>query len=374
MWSIANRTPYSVQKSWDRDKDGVHEWIVAVKGTFNVNQDGRVVLADEQLDPLLLPKYDGESGISSLQYEADLVSTKPTTDVILNGTAYAPKGRPSTEFLISLRLDRIHKEIKAIGHRIWERSMFRASSSPEHVTEIPIVYERAYGGFDQSNPDPTKQRLDTRNPVGCGLTAQAGQPLPNFEYPGKNMEKAGPAGFGALASHWSPRRELSGTYDEAWQHGRYPLLPKDWDPRSLLCSPADQRPESYLQGGERVELINLTPNGVLHFVLPKIRLTFHTIFNTGLRKRSIGHDGHLASVILEPDYHRVILVWSSTLPCRRDGDYLRKPSCVRSRSSNDSFDTHCCQWRTNPAGSAGSAECGGSKGWNQPHSRVFTLK
>ena len=34
MWSIANHTPYKVGSTWGRDKDGVHEWIVAVKGTF----------------------------------------------------------------------------------------------------------------------------------------------------------------------------------------------------------------------------------------------------------------------------------------------------------------------------------------------------
>ena len=98
MWAITNRTPYKVGKTWGRDKDGVHEWIVAVKGTFDIKPDGTLALADKQLDPLLLPEYNGEAGASSLRYDADLVSPKPTTDVVLNGTAYAPKGRASTDF------------------------------------------------------------------------------------------------------------------------------------------------------------------------------------------------------------------------------------------------------------------------------------
>jgi hypothetical protein len=69
MWAITNHTPYKAESIWGRDKDGVHEWIVAVKGTFDIKADGKVVLADEQLDPLLAPEYNGETGVSSLRYD-----------------------------------------------------------------------------------------------------------------------------------------------------------------------------------------------------------------------------------------------------------------------------------------------------------------
>ena len=323
-----------IDSSWGRDKDGVHEWIVAVKATFEVKASGSLVLADEQLEPLLVPEYNGEDGASSLRYDSDLVGPKPTTDVILNGTAYAPKGRASTEFLVSIRLGGIHKQIKVIGHRTWERRLLsNGPSAAEPITKVPIVYERAYGGFEQSDPDPINQRLDTRNPVGCGLVPQVGQALPNFEYPSARQEKAGPAGFGALASYWSPRRELNGTYDDAWQQSRYPLAPADWDPRSLLCSPPDQRPETHLEGGELVELENVTPDGLLRFTLPRMRFTFRTLFSTVSGTRAKEHAGRLATVILEPDHPRVILVWLSTLQCRTDIDYLEE-TIVREGPNN----------------------------------------
>ena len=82
MWAVTNRTPYKVGRVWGRDKEGVHEWIVAVKGTFDIKSDGSLRLADEQLEPLLLPEYNGEPGVSSLRYDADLVALKPTTDVV----------------------------------------------------------------------------------------------------------------------------------------------------------------------------------------------------------------------------------------------------------------------------------------------------
>jgi hypothetical protein len=270
---------------------------------------------------LSVPEYNGDDGTSSLRYDSDLVGPKPATDVVLNGTAYAPKGSPATEFLVSLRLGAIRKAIKVVGHRTWQHGAFgMRPSATEPVTRVPIVYERAYGGFDQANSDPTAQRLDTRNPVGCGVVRKPDQALPNFEYPGGRPENTGPAGFGALASFWSPRRELGGTYDEAWRKSRFPLLPVDWDPRSLLCSPADQRSGDHLRGGELVELENLTLDGTLRFTLPRVNLQF----STRIDNRTEEHQGQLATVIVEPDYPRVIMVWQSVLAVRNDGDYLEE--------------------------------------------------
>jgi hypothetical protein len=322
MWAVKNYTPYKADRIWGRDKDGVHEWIVAVKATYDIKPDGSVERADEQLEPLLAAEFHGEPGVSSLRYEADLVAPKPTTDVVINGTAYAPGGRPSRDFRVEARIDGIHKVLRVVGNRTWSDGLFVEASDPEPVTEVPILYERAYGGYDRTDPDPKNQRMDSRNPVGLGVAARpkhrAGQPLPNFEYPGGNIEKSGPAGFGAIASYWSPRRELSGTYDKAWQSTRHPLLPDDWDSRSLLCSPGDQRPATYLHGGEPVELVNLTREGRLNFTLPKARFGF----TTHISGRKEEHRGQLATVVIEPDYPRLIMVWTTSLKCRTDIDYL----------------------------------------------------
>jgi hypothetical protein len=212
-----------------------------------------------------------------------------------------------------------------VGDRRWKKGLLGISpSAVKPLTEIPIVYERAYGGFDNKDPDPKKQRLDLRNPVGCGVAAKSrnrvGQPLPNFEYPNKNSIKSGPAGFGAIDSFWSPRREFWGTYDKAWEEQRRPLLPENWDPRSLLCSPEDQRTERHLRGGEPVELVNLTRDGLLRFFLPKVYLSF----STHIDGRTEEHRSRLSTVIIEPDHPRLIMVWVSALLCRTDVDYLEE--------------------------------------------------
>lgn len=323
MWTLTNYTPYAVGKTWGRNKEGVHEWIVAVRATFDILPDGRTALAEEQVEPLVAPEYNGEYGASSLRYDADLVAPKPTTDVILNATAHAPKGRASTEFPVSARVGPIHKTIRVLGKRRWALGLTGiASSAPEPVIQLPITYERAYGGWDRTDDDPRNQRMDSRNPVGVGVVAKpeyrVGQELPCFEYLGGDVKSAGPAGFGAIDVYWSPRRELCGTYDETWEKTRHPLLPADWDPRSLQSAPADQRPPSHLRGGELVELVHLTPGGVLRFTLPKIYITYRTL----LEGKAHEHRGTLSTVIVEPDFPRVIMVWQTSLLCRTNGEYL----------------------------------------------------
>lgn len=332
MWAIKNRTPYKTGKSWGRDKEGVHQWLVAVKGTFDIKPGGQLALAESQLEPLLAPEYRGEPGQSSLLYDADLTAPKPTTDVILNGTAYAPQGRPSTDFPIALRVGQIDKTLRVRGNRRWgDGPLGGAPISAQPVAQVPVVYERAYGGYDRSAADPRQHRMDPRNPVGRGVCTERshrnGQLMANFEYPSGDLESAGPAGFAAIDSFWSPRREFAGTYDAAWQKERSPLLAADWDARSLLCAPADQRCADFLHGGESVDLINLTPSGHLRFALPKVYLTFSTLIDG----RTEEHRSRLASVIIEPDYPRVIMVWSTWLACRNDVDYLEE-TVVREKS------------------------------------------
>lgn len=323
MWAIRNFTSYKVASGWGRDQDGVHEWIVAVKGTFAIDAAGRASIADAQVEPLQLPEYTGEPGASSLRYDADLVARKPTTDIVVNGTAYAPGLRLTREFGISMAVGPVRKQLRVVGHG--SAGGGRASPKVEPLDRVPLAYERAWGGHDDADQDATRHRLDTRNPVGCGLFPPAGpaEPRwPNFEYLDGNPKNRGPAGFGPIDSHWSPRRELAGTYDDAWRQTRHPLLPSDWQPRSRQCAPTDQCPEHHLIGGEPVELRNLTPDGLWRFALPKVALGFQTRFAVPGGWRIREHTGRLSTVVLEPDLQRVLMVWVATLKCPGEIDYL----------------------------------------------------
>ncbi len=315
MWQLANQTPYAAERNWVRDKQGAHRWIVAVKATFMIPLRGPLELADEQRPPIFAPEYHGEDGVSSLRYDADLGPLKPTTDVWVVGHACAPRDQPVAELLTSLRVGAIKKTILVRGDNEFRSGLSGLTTTvPRPFVRMPIVYERAYGGVDTSATDPSRHRIYTRNPVGVGFGISVSrldrQPGPNVVYPGQDFLKAGPAGFGAIASHWSPRSELAGTYDARWMRERRPLLPADYDDRFVLCSPLDQRMAGHLPSGTPVELTHMTPEGLLRFEIPAPRLRFRTRFGT----RTCEHPGILASVVLEPDNRCVGLVWQTSLP------------------------------------------------------------
>lgn len=306
MWSLDNRTPFAADRTWVRDVDGHHHWVVAVKATYRIGPRGELVLSEGHQLPLLHePEWFGEPGRSSIRYEADLIAGKPGTDVIVNAHAHAPGGTPASEVSVALRIQGQLKVLSVLGERYYRGLGPTNISAPAPFISCPIRYELAFGG------------ADSRNPIGRGVSPSTlrGQPAHQIEYPGRNPARAGPAGFGALASYWSPRRELGGTYDRTWELEKRPLLPDDYDPRCLLCSPVDQRPPAqWLRGGERIELVNMTPSGFLAITIPSQALALRTQFGRESRR----HQAQLATVVIDPEESRVLVVWHSSLPVTPD--------------------------------------------------------
>lgn len=314
MWQVENHTPYAAERNWIRDEHGAHHWIVAVKATFLVDARGTLTLADEQPPPLFAPEHNGEDGVSSVRHDTDLGPLKPATDVWVVGHACAPGDKPVAELPIALRFGPVHKNLLVRGENVFYSGVGGlTTTSPLPFVRMPVTYERAYGGADTSAADPSRHRIYAKNPVGVGFSLGTAQlertPGPNVVYPGQDLAKAGPAGFGAIASHWSPRAELAGTYDAKWVQERRPLLPADYDARFVLCAPLDQRVPGYLAAGARVELVHMTPDEVMRFEVPALRLGFRTCFGSRTRE----HPGVLASIVLEPDERRVRLVWQTSL-------------------------------------------------------------
>jgi hypothetical protein len=314
MWALKNRTSYAAERNWTRGKRGEHHWIVAVKATFSLGDNGSLALADEQIAPTFAPEYRGEPGLSSLKYDSDLLAVKPGTDILINGSAHAAQGIAVSRVPVSLCVGDLRKALVVHGDRVYyEGATGLATTPPRPFTSRPITYESAYGGADMADPDPRRRRIDPRNPVGKGFASSAARlvelPAHNVEYLSGDAAALGPAGFGPIDRAWSPRLELAGTYDAAWAERKRPLLPEDYDDRHALSAPRDQRPEGYLRGGEEVELVNLTPGGVLRFALPRIALGFTTRFGS----RAKEHAARLTTVFLEPDLGRLMLVWQSSL-------------------------------------------------------------
>jgi hypothetical protein len=320
MWEVDNRTKYAHNHSWDRDRDGAEVWIVVVKSTFSILPDGSTTPADKQPAVCSVPEYLGAPGESSLRLDTDLIRVKPATDVVVLGHAHAPHGRPVTHLAVTLKTIAFEKTLRVSGDRYWRKTRAGVSlTSPEPFVTIPIVYERAFGGRRRSD-DPMVVDVIDRNPVGTGfgdeLETAGEMRAPNVEYPSELVssvtKRPRPAGFGPLSAHWMPRRQWAGTYDAKWERDRKPLVPEDLDDRFFLSAPDDQQLRAHLVGGESIELRNMTPNGLLRFDLPKVTLGFETVFTTG---EAVLHRPVLHTVIVEPDYPRVSLVWQTSLRC-----------------------------------------------------------
>lgn len=330
MWTLNNRTRYAAERSWTRDKDGMHWWLIAVRATYDLADSGSMTLAEEQLPPLLAPEYFGAPGKSSLRYDSDLLAVKPTTDVLVLGSAYAPGGQPASVVPVTLRVGHLQKELLVHGERLYRAgtaSLKTSSARPFRVQ--PLRYELAFGGLDTSDPDPRRHRYDARNPVGRGTAldplALVDTPAHTIEYADGEPASRGPAGFGPIAPSWSPRLELAGTYDQAWEKSRKPLLPADYNPAFAQSSPVDQRAPQPLAGGERMELLNMTPGGRLLFELPSHSFGLTSAFGT----RRESHHAILATVLVEPDERRLSLVWQSALRVPApQADYLDSTEIV----------------------------------------------
>lgn len=313
MWAVRNETDYAAERAFVRDRDGAEIWIVAVRATFVIREDGKVVPADEQQPVVRAPEFTGEPTASSLRYESDLVRTKLNTDIVLHATAYAPAGRQSNKVEVSFKVGDVAKTLIVHGPRKWELTSqgVVAGESPVFETRR-ISYENALGGPLEAGEIPPRDRA---NPCGVGLMKVAGAPAATIELPGRgaasNASPGYPAGFGPVACHWTARAKLAGTYDAAWQKKRQPLVPEDFDDAYFQCAPPDQQARGFLTGGEQVILHNLTPDGDLRFVLPRLSLGFRTRIDGG----TTHHRGTLHTVIIEPDERRLIMVWHTALPC-----------------------------------------------------------
>ncbi|TAN85853.1 MAG: DUF2169 domain-containing protein [Gallionella sp.] len=339
MWQLDNRTPFSAERTWVRDRNGAEIWLVAVKCTFDIKRDGATGIAQDQPPVMMAPEHinPAEPAKSSLKYDMDLVRTKTTTDVVVRGHAHAPHGQPATKLDIGVRVGPVQKRLRVIGDRVWHG---RTPSIPLPFVKMPLIYEAAYGGFDPESLHTQRPQWDARNPVGTGFALSAsridGLKLPNIEYHDKLItrwnDRPTPAGLGPLCAHWQPRASFAGTYDDKWQQERFPLLPLDFDDRYYQCAPTDQQTPQFLKGGEPATLINLTPGGELRFELPRVVLGFETFFYTG--ERQLHDRPKLHTVIIEPDFPRVSLIWHTALPCHPKVYKLNNTRIIQKQNLN----------------------------------------
>ena len=285
------------------DVDGREHCVVAIVGVYHSDDDGQLHLASEQQPPNMRDIHHGAPEHSSVAMEHDFALRKPATDVIVCGKAIAPGGMLVTELPVRLEVDGRNKDLLVIGDRCWVRGGFGLRpSDPVPFSEMPLVFERAYGG-------PS----DVRNPLGIGHAPVEGQALPNIEDPRARIEgprsKPFPVGMGCVGRSWMPRRALAGTYDERWRTECCPFLPHDFDDHYFQCAPVDQQ-FPHFRGGELIRCVHMAARPVVAYRIPDLVPPVSFDFVQGRAERQ----SVLDTVILEPHRERAILVWRASAP------------------------------------------------------------
>lgn len=329
---INNRTPFAVQSLLIPNLDGIDTLYTLVKATFNIGK--KWTLADEQLLPSAEDEYSGDAESSSLKSTSDFHIGKPTSDIIVMGSAHSFDQKPVRQLDVGVAVGHLQKVIRVFGDRKWQNGF---ASTPEEFTSMPIVYENAFGG--QYHEDEELKSLELRNPVGKGYkggrsnSEMNGVQLPNLEDPrsliSTVMDCPEPVGFGPKAAHWAQRSQYGGTYDEAWQKQRAPYLPKDYSLTFNNCAHQDLIYPEYLVGGEDVKIVNMHPSGTLNFQLPIINLNGSLRV---VRKRNQPITFNLETVIIEPDLMRLQMVWKSEYVANNNASKIHEIEVSQSRS------------------------------------------
>lgn len=332
MLQLINNTPFESMLIPSLDKHG-HTFIAAVvKGKFEISMQAlKLIIAQEQQPLHLQDIYWGEAGTSSVKYEADIAPIKNGTDIVLNGYAYSPFGRPSAIVDASLQVGHYKKIVRVFGDRVWHKNALRWLPTPPHNFErMHLVYENAFGGELQTKNDQSCPEFCVQNPLGKGFVGRNGRglyeglALPNLEQPTNLIrfwdDAPSPAGFGFIGRSWAPRKSYAGTYDEPWQQLRMPLQPLDFDERYYNGAHPDWVLKERLLGGEEVVATNLSESGLLRFWLPNYQF-MATVIIKGKRAAFMAA---MDTIVIEPDDLHVLITWRAIIPCARQFLYIDK--------------------------------------------------
>lgn len=323
---LLNATKMQAGYTMGMQPDGRELLVVAVKGTFTIPQNGeKPQLAEEQVPLIEADVFRGDPGFSASLYESDYPPRKPRCDVLLNASAYAPGGKPATKVLVSLKVGSISKSFYVVGSRFWKKGLISISASrPKPFTVIPISYDKAFGGVDNTHKNPSKHKAYLLNPIGVGfhdnlkMEFVEGKPLPNTEEPNKPVTKPNgkyrPMAFGPVGRGWQPRYKLAGTYDQNWIDTVFPFLPADFNDAYYQSAPIDQQID-YLRGGEEVVLSNLTPQGHTRFQIPQVIMPVAFFLKKGETHKT---QGVADTLVLEPDAGRFMITWRAGLPLKKN--------------------------------------------------------
>jgi len=326
---VENGTPFGFEPVFVTDEEGRPLFVPVVKASYDVTARG-LSLAQEQAPVCLAGEPWGDPKTSSWRLEPEATRAKAATDVVLVGSAVATNPG-TTEMLVAFQVGPARAGVRVHGDRAFFKSIGSVGMTKAvPFDRIPLRWERAFGGWDRSNPDEKKHEREPRNPVGVGFRASHGRfeeglRAPNLEDPARPFKGWGdrpvPMGVGFTAADWEPRVKFAGTYDTKWKEERAPLLPKDFSKRFLNSAAPGLVLPGYLRGDESVVAAGVLPTGGVSFKLPGVAPAGVQVEHAGRPDANIVMA--LDTVILDTDAGKLFLLWRGEL-------VVREPTAVRS--------------------------------------------
>ncbi|OQY11432.1 MAG: hypothetical protein B6I30_06805 [Desulfobacteraceae bacterium 4572_187] len=308
---------------------------------------------------------------SLLKRDIDIYPWRLKTDVVIQGTARTerPKRNLSINLICEGKKARFNREIIISGDRRIEqgRTGLRLTE-PEPFIEMPIRYDKAYGGTDElaedkfADPEELKffeDMLDEednlesseysypRNPAGKGYLIDPegiiGLPWPNLEFPKERLtlekvaaplerwgDRSYPACFDWFSHAWFPRVAFFGEFPEThdgltpMREVKMGILERDLPQKPLLKRPKHgfaQGAHPYmwrhrLQGDERIRITHMSKDGRDFYVmLPPHRPKIFVRLFGGKEQMA---PPVLDLVFIETDENRVTLLWRGSVPMDRE--------------------------------------------------------
>ena len=327
MQITRNTTGMPAGLSAQTDREARQWCVVVIKGTFatGLRPRSHLQLTPNQHPLVEADEHYGDPESTPVRREHDFALHKPLTDVLVLGKAVAPGRRPVAELLVRLEIAGKTKDVLVLGERRWVYAMgtFRASP-PVPFTEMPLRFDRAFGGIDAQS-----SRAERRNLSGVGFSAAPrgarldGTPLPNLEDPRARIrspsDQPAPVGLGVVERSWLPRLSYAGTYDEGWMQTRRPFLPADFDERFFQAAPEDQQCPR-LRGGELIRCHHMADEPVVEYRVPRLEIPVRAVYAT----KTATLRPELDTIVLEPHLGLATLTWRARTPLPRKPSQLRE--------------------------------------------------
>jgi hypothetical protein len=297
---------------------------LVIKATYDFPAPGGTPTRAKVQRPLIMAdEFSGPPGFSAPLWETDFAFRKTRCDVVAQGAAYAPGGKPAERVRVGLRVGNWVKQFDVVGPRKWRTlGPSITATRPFPFTRLAFGYDTAFGGPDRSWDGDTPPAY-AENPFGLGFAAaRSGSRIDGLDLPVTEAADDPvtspfgahrPMALGPIARVTPQRARLAGNYDDNWKDNIFPFLPPDFDERYYQCAPEDQQiaPPG---PGTPVVIIGLTPSGREEFRLPDTTLPVKVF-----RGQEIAVDSTLLpdTLAFDCEARQFTLAWRCETPIRR---------------------------------------------------------